>query len=226
MPKPLCIDLFCGLGGWAEGFLSEGWDLIGFDIERHDYGTGGYPGQLVLQDVLTLDGRQFRGKASMIVASPPCQEFSYMAMPWSRAKQIAGALREEVPFPEPYTGSRTIEALTRLFRACFRIAKEAGVPLVVENVKGAQPWVGQAKANYGSFYLWGDIGSVGSRIAGPAPQFGVTVQARRGGKRNPDGTDHPQGSWFKVADSKQRGSKNDGGIWFAIGSPGWPIWPL
>ena len=43
--KPLCIDLFCGLGGWAEGFLSEGYDVIGFDIERHDYGTGGYPGQ-------------------------------------------------------------------------------------------------------------------------------------------------------------------------------------
>jgi site-specific DNA-cytosine methylase len=34
--KPLCIDLFCGLGGWGEGFLAEGWDVIGFDIERHD----------------------------------------------------------------------------------------------------------------------------------------------------------------------------------------------
>jgi hypothetical protein len=28
--KPLCIDLYCGLGGWAEGFLSEGYDVIGF----------------------------------------------------------------------------------------------------------------------------------------------------------------------------------------------------
>ena len=35
--RPLCIDLFCGLGGWAEGFLAEGWDVIGFDIERHRY---------------------------------------------------------------------------------------------------------------------------------------------------------------------------------------------
>ncbi len=25
--RPLAIDLFCGLGGWAEGFLSEGWDV-------------------------------------------------------------------------------------------------------------------------------------------------------------------------------------------------------
>jgi len=42
--KPLAIDLFCGLGGWAEGFLAEGYRVVGFDIERHDYGTGGYPG--------------------------------------------------------------------------------------------------------------------------------------------------------------------------------------
>ena len=54
--KPLVIDLYCGLGGWAEGFLLEGYDVIGFDIERHDYGMGGYPGQLVLQDVTTLHG--------------------------------------------------------------------------------------------------------------------------------------------------------------------------
>lgn len=25
-PRPLCIDLFCGLGGWAEGFLAEGYE--------------------------------------------------------------------------------------------------------------------------------------------------------------------------------------------------------
>lgn len=115
----LAIDLFCGLGGWTDGFLSEGYDVVGFDIERHDYGTGGYPGQLVIQDVTTLHGAQFKD-AAVIVASPPCQEFSYMAMPWSRARQIAGALDgsldEElgcsVPFPEGYTGSRTRSSRT------------------------------------------------------------------------------------------------------------------
>lgn len=44
--KPLAIDLYCGLGGWSEGFLAEGYDVIGFDNERHDYGAGGYPGKL------------------------------------------------------------------------------------------------------------------------------------------------------------------------------------
>ena len=29
--------------------------------------------------------------------------------------------------------------------------------MVVENVRGAQKWVGRARWNYGSFYLWGDV---------------------------------------------------------------------
>lgn len=145
--KPLCIDLFCGLGGWAEGFLAEGYDVIGFDIERHDYGTGGYPGQLVLQDVLTLRGSQFKD-AAVIVASPPCQAYSYMAMPWKRAKEQAKERRENIA---------SFLALNCLFNACFRIAHEAGVPLIVENVRGAQPWVGRSAWNYGSFHLWGDV---------------------------------------------------------------------
>jgi hypothetical protein len=158
----LAIDLYCGLGGWAEGLLAEGYIVIGFDIERHDYGTGGYPGKLVIQDVRTLDGARFKD-AAVIVASPPCQEFSYMAMPWSRAKEIAAALQGRGEFPDDYTGSRTVSELTALFDACFSIQREASaaaghrVPLIVENVCGAQKWVGRAKWHYGSYYLWGDV---------------------------------------------------------------------
>lgn len=32
--KPLAIDLFCGLGGWTEGLLAEGYYVVGFDIEH------------------------------------------------------------------------------------------------------------------------------------------------------------------------------------------------
>lgn len=46
------------------------YECIGFDIERHDYGTGGYPGQLVLQDVLTLHGSQNHGGSSFAIGSP------------------------------------------------------------------------------------------------------------------------------------------------------------
>ena len=139
----MAIDLFCGLGGWTEGLLAEGWYVVGFDIERHIYGEHKYPAQLVLQDVLTLHGSQFKD-ADLIVASPPCQAYSYRAMPWSRAKAL--------PPPD-----------NTLFEACFRIQREAceaaghHIPLIVENVRGAQKWVGRARWNFGSFYLWGDV---------------------------------------------------------------------
>jgi hypothetical protein len=141
--KPLAVDLFCGLGGWTSGLLAEGWDVIGFDIEQHIYGEHRYPAQLVVQDVLTLHGSQFR-TADLIVASPPCQAYSYRAMPWKRAKAL----------PPPCNA---------LFDACFRIQREAceaagrHIPLIVENVRGAQPWVGRARWNCGSMYLWGDV---------------------------------------------------------------------
>ena len=57
--KPLAIDLYCGLGGWTEGLLAAGYDVIGFDNERHEYGDKRYPARLVLQDVLTLHGSWF-----------------------------------------------------------------------------------------------------------------------------------------------------------------------
>jgi hypothetical protein len=44
---------------------------------------------------------------------------------------------------------------------------------------------------------------------------------RRAQKFNPDGTDHGVGSWFAIADSKNRGAsatKNGGGSWFPQGN--------
>lgn len=218
----LAIDLFCGLGGWAEGFLSEGYSVIGFDIERHDYGTGAYPGQLVLQDVLTLHGSQFRN-ATVIVASPPCQAYSYRAMPWKRAKAL--------PPPD-----------NSLFEACFRIQREACeaagryIPLIVENVKGANPWVGRAKWHYGSFYLWGDVPALmpsTQQLKQPGRNFhfpekyGIPSPSFHGAAHEPSvkaalATKNEGGSWFAVAHNTEsghgrnpvNGMKGTGGSWF------------
>ncbi len=192
LSKPLAIDLYCGLGGWTEGLLAEGYDVIGFDIERHEYGDEKYPAQLVLQDVLTLHGRQFRN-ADLIVASPPCQAYSWRAMPWKAAKAA----------PPPSNA---------LFDACFRIQREAceaaghHIPMVVENVRGAQKWVGRSRWNFGSFHFWGDVPAlmpIASAVKVPSFRF--------------DGS----GKSFQTAAVEHTGTKVAGLDWSKFGTPGY-----
>jgi hypothetical protein len=173
--RPKVYDLFCGLGGWSEGFLAEGYECIGFDIEAHDYGSGGYPGELILRDIRSIHGSELKD-ATCIVASPPCQAYSYRAMPWKRAKAL--------PSPD-----------NTLFNECFRIQREASaaagyhIPLIVENVRGAQKWVGRAVWNYGSFFLWGDVPAL----------MPIAMKA----------TKNTGGSWFAVAHNTTSGHGNN-----------------
>lgn len=192
---PIAIDLFCGLGGWTEGLLAEGYRVVGFDNERHVYGEERYPAQLVLQDVLTIHGRQFKD-AALIVASPPCQAYSYRAMPWKRAKAL----------PPPDNG---------LFEACFRIQREAieaaghFIPLVVENVRGAQPYVGRSKYHFGSFHLWGDVPALM-----PLARKAIKVPTMGAGWYPPDHPKHVAGLAFNghaarnLAEGVKAGDRN------------------
>jgi len=253
--KPLAVELFAGSFGWGAGFVAEGYRVVGFDIEHLPH-HGPVPEgcSLVLQDVLTLHGSQFKD-AAVIVASPPCQKYSWLAMPWSRSKsdhsKAAKALRREWETNGPDN---------RLFDACFRIQREAiearhlqvccgpkrptsspgsehsrqdgervpqargqqveavpdgsvltpearrkpseatamqcdgecYIPLVIENVRGAQEWVGAAfygldawmkstpaerwrmgrsAWNFGSFHLWGDVPAL-MPISSKSPKVG------------------------------------------------------
>jgi hypothetical protein len=138
--KPICIDLCCGSGGWAAGFIAEGYQVVGYDIVDQPK----YPGRFVMRDVRGLDGRDFR-ITTVIVASPPCEQFSRHDQPWTR--------KRNPPPPD-----------TSIWESCARIALECGAPIVLENVRGAQSFMGRAKWHVGPYYLWGDVPALMPKI--------------------------------------------------------------
>jgi hypothetical protein len=117
-------------------------------------------------------------------------------MLWKKAKAL----------PPPYLG-------IELFNAQFRIQREAieaaghYIPMIVENVKGAQKWVGRARWHYGSFYLWGDVPAL----------MPITFKGfKTNGMNWSDQTKRGQ-DFTRIAG--QQAIKNNGGSWFNIGSP-------
>jgi len=67
------LDLFCGLGGWSKGLVSQGFEVTGVDIV-----DVGYPYNLVISSVENLAGSDYAGY-DVIVGSPPCRDFSRLA---------------------------------------------------------------------------------------------------------------------------------------------------
>ena len=173
--RPLCIDLFCGLGGWAEGFVAEGYRVVGFDNDPRfaaPYHKAG--GEFVLADVRTLDGRRFRG-ARCIVGSSPCQKLTYLNF-----------LHPPVP--------AHIDEAVHLFRQVERLAREADIPWVAENVAGARRYVGASVVHRGPWHLWGDVPLL---FDGHLPmKVGAVARARA-----PDGS-------LKPARLRQRGARD------------------
>jgi hypothetical protein len=139
----------------------------------------------------------------VIVASPPCQEFSSRAMPFKRGKAERPEKGQEpewwsktqaqmspAEFAEWQEWQQTHPlpaASTALFDACMRIARQCGVPIVLENVCGTQKWIGRANARFGSYFLWGAVGNVGGRVvrADVPPRFGESLRAARRTKKRP-----------------------------------------
>jgi site-specific DNA-cytosine methylase len=113
--------------------------VIGFDVVQPKSFPAG--ALFVQQDIRTLTGVPWRGVVSLVVASPPCTEFSQM---WNMARHRQ---------PEPDRGMD-------LVRHCFRIGRESSAAFVLENVRGArafiEPEFGRAAWHVGSYYFWGD----------------------------------------------------------------------
>lgn len=127
------LDLCCGRFGWARAFAARGWSCVGVDLVDPPDTPQGIT--FIKADVLRWrvdDVREF----DFICVSTPCTEFSTMRN-----------FRPPVPYP-----AKGIE----VFNHARRVCAESGVPYVMENVAGAQRFVGPAVAHAGSFYLWGN----------------------------------------------------------------------
>jgi DNA (cytosine-5)-methyltransferase 1 len=110
--RPKLLDLFCGAGGAAAGYVRAGFDVVGVDINPQPR----YPFEFIQADAMTypLDG------FDAIHASPPCQAFS--------AASNFGKVRER--HADLLTPMRT-----RLIEWCGLPSWDK--PWVIENVIGA-----------------------------------------------------------------------------------------
>jgi hypothetical protein len=132
------VDLYCGLGGWAVGFLEKGHSVTGYDII--DFSEK-YPGKFIKADLLTLN--KFP-KANVIVASPPCTDFSKASFPktWKSVQR----------FPPD------IPSAVKLFNRVYEIVELVKPQyFIIENVRGAQKYMGKARMHIGSRYFWGNF---------------------------------------------------------------------
>jgi hypothetical protein len=81
------------------------------------------------------------------------------------------------------------------------------IPLVVENVRGAQKWVGRSRWNYGSFHLWGDVPALMPMAKQIAKRPGhdwnrFTETGEISPHWRTDGTKNSGGSWFRISHNK------------------------
>lgn len=127
--KPVAIDLFCCGGGASRGLHKAGYRVIGVDIEPQP----GYPYEFVQEDALTVDLRRFG--AILGWASPPCQGYSSHVS--SRSSKWVPTLGKDEP--------RLIEPVRERFIA-------AGLPYVIENVRGARDFLNNPMVLCGSMF--------------------------------------------------------------------------
>jgi len=131
------LDLFCGRFGWSRAFAARGWECVGVDLVPPPEIPKGC--QFVVRNVLDIDlSIVSRIAPDFICASSPCEEFSVHGM------------KHFHPNPKyPENG-------IRLFEHTRALCEASGVPYVMENVRAAQKFVGNAVHHCGPFYLWGN----------------------------------------------------------------------
>lgn len=126
----LVLDLFSGTGSATEPFVECGKHrVVRIDCEvahrRPD----------IRADVRRLPiGGTSSERPEFVWASPPCPEFSKSVMPW-------------YGFPTP--------SLELVFAAISAVRELRPRYWLLENVTGAQRWIGRSVQHWGPYHLWG-----------------------------------------------------------------------
>ncbi|MEM0134394.1 MAG: DNA cytosine methyltransferase [Thermoplasmatales archaeon] len=133
------IDLFCGTGGWVSAFPEGEYEIYGYDIE--DFSSE-YPGNFIQADLMSYDS--FPENVLLVVASPPCTDFSKSSMPptWKSVVKNPPDVQRGVNLYK-----RTYEIIDKMKPKYW----------IVENVWAAQKYVGKADYHIGSRYFWTNI---------------------------------------------------------------------
>jgi len=130
------LDLYCGLGGWSQPFKTH--NITGIDIANF---KSYYPGKFVKADLLQY---MPTGKFDIIMASPPCEDFSKSTFPKTWASVVK--------YPPDLTRAQL------LFNRAREIINQKKPKFwIIENVRGAQKHVGKADFHIGSRYFWSNL---------------------------------------------------------------------
>jgi len=130
------LDLFSGLGGFSQAFKDRGHTVITID-NNPEFNPD------ICIDIIKLKKKDlFSYTFDIVLASPPCTEFSKSSMPdsWNKNKSVN---------PNTLLLQKTLKILYWIDPRYW----------VVENVSGARPFfypfLGKPVKKVGSRYLWG-----------------------------------------------------------------------
>lgn len=125
LPRPICLDLFCGGGGAARGLIQAGFaTVVGVDNADHRKSYERVDGATFMRCGIDAITPPFVKQFDFVWASPPCQAHSSMVFKSQKVKFISKWQSE----------GRHIDYIPQT----RSLLVESGVPFVIENVAGAR----------------------------------------------------------------------------------------